>query len=247
MMEAIKFYNFQIMMEDIHALTYAKMLRALVPDPERQAKLFNAIEEIPAVQAKARWAEQWMDRAYATLGERLVAFVVVEGVFFSGSFCAIYWLQSRYPGKLPGLTTSNEFISRDEGLHCDFAIALVSMLPPQDRPSDARIAAIVQDAVRCEEAFIAHALPERLINMSAGAMAQYIQFTANRLMTELGITNKALLYVGADGRPVGNPFTFMEMLDLQGKTNFFEKRVTEYSKAEMGKESGDGFEMDADF
>ena len=233
------FYRFQAMMEDIHTITYANLVEALVPRA-RQARLFKALEHIPAVQRKAAWAERYMDRDRAPLAIRLVAFAAVEGIFFSGSFCAIYWVQKQYPGKLPGLTTSNEFISRDEGLHCNFACLLFRKWPAETRPSAEEVLAILQDAVVCEKEFIRYALPEgsNIMGMNSTLMGQYIEFCADRLLVSLGF-----------GKHYGTacPFAFMEQLSLAGKTNFFEKRVSEYAKVEMGADGGGMFDDDDDF
>ncbi len=174
------------------------------------------------MRQKAEWALRWIPRSRATLGERLVAFAAVEGIFFSGSFCAIFWLKKR--GLMPGLCFSNELISRDEGLHCDFACLLVSMLPAAERPSEETIRTIIADAVVCEKGFVCDALPVELIGMNSALMSSYIEFVADRLLVSLGC---AKMFHTA------NPFEWMELISLEGKTNFFERRVSEYSKAHV--------------
>lgn len=203
-------------------------------------QLFNAMETIPAVMKKAHWALRWTNKYHATFAERIVAFAAVEGIFFSGSFCAIFWLKKR--GLMPGLSFSNELISRDEGLHCDFACLLYSML--DHKLSVERIHEIIGGAVECELEFVTDALPVSLIGMNADHMSQYIRFVADRLLVSLGAPK---LY------NVANPFEWMELISLQGKTNFFEKRVGEYSKANVGAKSAEeaardkGFALDEDF
>ena len=218
--EARCFYGFQIAMENIHAETYGLLIDTLVRDAAERARLFDAVTGVECVRRKAEWALRWIggDSAQAPFAERLVAFAVVEGVFFSGSFCAIFWLKKR--GLMPGLSFSNELISRDEGLHCDFACLLYSML--KHRASKDRVHAIVDEATRIECEFVSEALPVGLIGMNAGMMTQYVRFCADRLLRALGYD---ALY-GAE-----NPFDWMELISLQGKTNFFEKRVSEYQKA----------------
>lgn len=216
--EARCFYGFQIAMENIHAETYSLMLDTYVKDPKERDFLFHAIDNIPAVRRKAEWALRWLNRKRATFAERLVAFAVVEGIFFSGSFCAIFWLKKR--GLMPGLTFSNELISRDEGMHCEFAALLNSMLR---HPADQSVVTrIVADAVKIETEFITEALPVDLIGMNSKLMEQYIQYVADRLLVMLGCPK---IY------NVTNPFPWMEMISLEGKTNFFEKRVGDYQKA----------------
>ncbi|GAA6057336.1 hypothetical protein JCM3770_001098 [Rhodotorula araucariae] len=216
--EARCFYGFQIMMENIHSEVYSLLIETYVRDPNERDRLFNAIDTIPAIRRKADWALRWISDPRAVFGERLVAFAAVEGIFFSGSFASIFWLKKR--GLMPGLTFSNELISRDEGLHTDFACLLFSHL--ERRPSPHRIAQIIREAVEIEKEFLTDALPVGLIGMNARLMRQYIEFVADRLLVALG---NHKLY-GAE-----NPFDFMEMISMEGKTNFFEKRVSEYQKA----------------
>uniref|UniRef100_A0A6C0JZT3 Uncharacterized protein n=1 Tax=viral metagenome TaxID=1070528 RepID=A0A6C0JZT3_9ZZZZ len=210
------FYGFQNAMEGIHSETYSLLIDQYVKDKSEQTKYLEAIDTIPCIRKKALWAKQWIESSegYAT---RLVAFACVEGIFFSGSFCAIYWLKKR--GLLPGLTFSNELISRDESLHTEFAVAVYSKLQNK-LPKDV-VKQIIQDAVSIETEFICEALPCALIGMNASDMSQYIQFVADRLAIQLGIGK---LY------NVSNPFDFMDLISLEGKTNFFEKKVSEYSK-----------------
>ena len=233
MPEARCFYGFQIMMENIHSETYSLLIDTYIKDPKEKDYLFNALETVPAVQKKGEWALKWINSE--SFAERLIAFAAVEGIFFSGSFCSIFWLKKR--GLMPGLTFSNELISRDEGLHCDFACLLYSYL--QNKMPEARVQAIIADAVRIEQEFVTDALPVSLIGMNAKAMAQYIEFVADRLLVSLGC---AKIY------NVTNPFDFMEMISVQGKTNFFEKRVAEYQKAGVMSERTDNvFSLDEDF
>merc|ERR1712107_617142 len=215
--EARAFYGFQIAMENIHSETYSLLIEQYVRDPVEQEQVFNAIATMPAVTEKAEWAIQWMNTENS-FAERLVAFAAVEGVLFSGSFCAIYWLKKR--GLMPGLTFSNELISRDEGLHAEFACLLYGML--QNKLPDDCVHAIIKGAVAVERQFICEALSCDLIGMNNELMTRYIEFVADRLLTALGHSK---LY-GAS-----NPFDWMELISLQGKTNFFEKRVGEYQKA----------------
>ena len=231
--EARCFYGFQIMMENIHAETYALLIDSYIKDPQEKHRLFHAIETVPAVKKKAEWALRWIQNG--SFAERLVAFAAVEGIFFSGSFCSIFWLKKR--GLMPGLTFSNELISRDEGLHCEFACLLYGML--NHKLSHEAVAAIIGDAVAIEKEFIAEALPVKLIGMNAELMKQYIEFVADRWMNELGYPK---LF------NVSNPFDFMEMISLQGKTNFFEKRVAEYQKAGVtGDSTKNVFSLDEEF
>jgi ribonucleoside-diphosphate reductase subunit M2 len=210
------FYSFQNAMEGIHSETYSLLIDTYVKDEDEKAKLFNAIETIPCIQQKADWALYWM-RDHNKFPVRLVAFACVEGIFFSGAFCAIFWLKKR--GLLPGLTFSNELISRDEGLHTQFAVALFHTLPVKPEPDTIKI--IIMQAVNLEKEFICDALPCSLIGMNAKMMSQYIEFVADRLAVQLG-TPKIF---GAH-----NPFDFMDLISLEGKTNFFEKKVSEYSR-----------------
>ncbi|OGX85588.1 ribonucleoside-diphosphate reductase small subunit [Hymenobacter glacialis] len=233
MPEARCFYGFQIMMENIHSETYSLLIDTYIKDPKEKDYLFNALETVPAVQKKGEWALKWINSE--NFAERLIAFAAVEGIFFSGSFCSIFWLKKR--GLMPGLTFSNELISRDEGLHCDFACLLYSYL--QNKLPEAQVQGIIADAVRIEQEFVTDALPVSLIGMNAKTMAQYIEFVADRLLVSLGC---AKIYNAT------NPFDFMEMISVQGKTNFFEKRVAEYQKAGVMSERNDNvFSLDEDF
>lgn len=232
--EARAFYAFQGAMENVHSETYALLIDTYVKDPAERSRLFNAIEQVPCVARKAAWAVRWIGSA-APFAERLVAFAAVEGIFFSGSFCAIFWLRKR--GLMPGLTFSNELIARDEGLHCDFACLLYGMLPtPLPR---AQVVKIIRDAVACEQAFVCDALPVGLIGMNTELMSTYIECVADRLLQALGYEKE---YGSA------NPFEWMELISMQGKTNFFEKRVGEYQKAGVTGDRADHvFTLDADF
>jgi ribonucleoside-diphosphate reductase beta chain len=233
--EARCFYGFQIAIENIHSEMYSLLIDTYIKDAKEKEKMFNAIETIPCVKKKAEWALRWIDKG--SFAERLVAFAAVEGIFFSGSFCSIFWLKKR--GLMPGLTFSNELISRDEGLHCDFACLLynshvVNKLSKED------VKKIITDAVEIEKEFVTDALPVRLIGMNSDLMGQYIEFVADRLLTELG--NEKVYNVA-------NPFDFMDMISIQGKTNFFEKRVGEYQKAGVLSGGADNhtFTMNEDF
>ena len=234
--EARCFYGFQIAMENVHAETYSLLIDTYIEDAAERDRLFRAVETVPCVRAKAEWAMRWIG-SHASFAERLVAFAAVEGIFFSGSFCALFWLKKR--GLMPGLTFSNELISRDEGLHCDFACLLYSML---ERPLPReRLVQIVTEAVDIERAFVTEALPVSLIGMNAKLMTRYIEFVADRLLRELGAEE---LY----GTP--NPFDWMDLISMQGKTNFFERRVGEYQKAGVmhdDKQGARDFTLDADF
>ena len=216
--EARCFYGFQIMMENIHAETYSLLIDTYITDPIEKDHLFDALETVPSVKKKGTWALKWLSRKKGTFAQRLVAFAAVEGIFFSGSFCAIFWLKKR--GLMPGLTFSNELISRDEGLHCDFACLLHNQLIRG--AGENIIHRIISEAVEIETEFVTSALPVELIGMNAGLMRQYIEFVADRLLVSLGASK---LY------DVTNPFPWMEMISMQGKTNFFEKRVGEYQKS----------------
>jgi len=237
--EARAFYGFQMAMENIHSETYSLLIEQYIRDKDERMKLFHAIETIPAVAVKAQWAVDWMnpDRSFY---ERLVGFACVEGILFSGSFCAVYWLKKR--GLMPGLTFSNELISRDEGLHTDFACLIYKLL--KHKLEDDMVHDIIRGAVEAEKEFICEALPCALIGMNSSQMTEYIQFVADRLLTALGHPK---LYNTA------NPFDWMELISLQGKTNFFEKRVGEYQKkgvmASLEGDAGDGagFALDEDF
>ncbi|QSL64841.1 hypothetical protein MERGE_002145 [Pneumocystis wakefieldiae] len=216
--EARCFYGFQIMMENIHSETYSLLIETYIRDPDQKKFLFDAIETIPSIKLKAEWALRWIADKRSTFAERLVAFAAVEGIFFSGSFASIFWLKKR--GLMPGLTFSNELISRDEGLHTDFACLLFSYL--RKRPSKETIQAIIVEAVNIEQDFLTSSLPCPLLGINSRLMKQYIEFVADRLLVALG-NNK---YYN-----VTNPFDFMENISLQGKTNFFEKRVSDYQKS----------------
>ncbi|XP_030200805.1 ribonucleoside-diphosphate reductase subunit M2 [Gadus morhua] len=233
--EARCFYGFQIAMENIHSEMYSLLIDTYIKDSAQRDYLFNAIETLPCVKRKADWALNWIGNKNAEFGERVVAFAAVEGIFFSGSFASIFWLKKR--GLMPGLTFSNELISRDEGLHCDFACLMFKHLV--NKPSEKTVSNLIKDAVAIEQEFLTVALPVKLIGMNCDMMKQYIEFVADRLMLELGF-NK--IY------KVENPFDFMENISLEGKTNFFEKRVGEYQR--MGVMSGatdNTFRLDADF
>ena len=210
------FYSFQNAMEGIHSETYSLLIDTYIKDEEKKAELFNAIETIPCIQKKADWALEWMGSGQS-FAHRLVAFACVEGIFFSGAFCAIFWLKKR--GLLPGLTFSNELISRDEGLHTQFAVSLFHTLG--EKPDPLIVGRIIADAVKLEKEFICDALPCSLIGMNAKMMSQYIEFVADRLAVQLG--NKKIYNVA-------NPFDFMDLISLEGKTNFFEKKVSDYSR-----------------
>lgn len=219
--EARCFYGFQIAIENIHSEVYSLLIDTYVRDPTEKSTLLNAIDTVPCVMKKANWALKWLDRETTSFAERLIAFAAVEGIFFSGSFCAVFWLKKR--GLMPGLCFSNELISRDEGMHCDFAVLLYSKLI--NKLSQSRIHEIIGNAVAIEAEFVSEALSVELIGMNASLMVQYIKFCADRLLLDLGCEK---LY------KVANPFDWMEMISLQGKTNFFEKRVSEYAKSGVG-------------
>jgi ribonucleoside-diphosphate reductase beta chain len=231
--EAKFFYGFQIMMENIHSETYSLLIDTYIQDPAEKDKLFRAIETIPAVQKKAEWALKWISSPH--FQERLIAFAAVEGIFFSGSFCSIFWLKKR--GLMPGLSFSNELISRDEGMHCDFAVMLHNN-HLANRVSEERIKEIIMSALEIEKEFITESLPVRLIGMNADLMKQYLEFVADRLLVDLGCSK---VYNSE------NPFDFMANISLQGKTNFFEKRVGEYQKSGVMNKSDDAFTFNEDF
>ena len=233
--EAKFFYGFQIMMENIHSETYSLLIDTYVKDEAEKADLFNALDVFPAIRKKADWALKWIESD--SFAERLIAFAAVEGIFFSGAFCSIYWLKKR--GLMPGLTFSNELISRDEGVHCDFAVHLHNHHLVNKVPKD-RIRSIIVDALNIEREFITESLPVSLIGMNAGLMTQYLEFVADRLLVELGCDREY---------NVSNPFDFMDMISLQGKTNFFEKKVAEYQKSGVKVSEGDSqkISFDADF
>ena len=232
--EAKFFYGFQVTIENIHSETYSLLIDTYIKDTTEKNYLFNAIDTLDCVRKKADWALRWIEKG--SFAERLVAFAAVEGIFFSGSFCSIFWLKKR--GLMPGLSFSNELISRDEGLHCDFACLLYNKHLVNKLSKD-QVREIITDAVAIEKEFIIDALPVKLIGMNSDLMAQYIEFVADRLLVELG--NEKVYNVT-------NPFDFMEMISIQGKTNFFEKRVGEYQKAGVlaGKEN-QTFKLDEDF
>ncbi|XP_015310577.3 LOW QUALITY PROTEIN: ribonucleoside-diphosphate reductase subunit M2 B [Macaca fascicularis] len=233
--EARCFYGFQILIENVHSEMYSLLIDTYIRDPKKREFLFNAIETMPYVKKKADWALRWIADRKSTFGERVVAFAAVEGIFFSGSFAAIFWLKKR--GLMPGLTFSNELISRDEGLHCDFACLMFQYLV--NKPSEERVREIIVDAVQIEQEFLTEALPVGLIGMNCILMKQYIEFVADRLLVELGFSKIF---------QAENPFDFMENISLEGKTNFFEKRVSEYQRfAVMAETTDNVFTLDADF
>ncbi|MCL5245601.1 ribonucleotide-diphosphate reductase subunit beta [Cellulophaga sp. 20_2_10] len=235
--EAKFFYGFQIMMENIHSETYSLLIDTYVKDEKEKDILFHALENFPAIRKKADWALKWIESP--SFAERLIAFAAVEGIFFSGSFCSIFWLKKR--GLMPGLTFSNELISRDEGLHCDYAVHLHNHHLINKVPK-ARITEILIDALDIEREFITESLPASLIGMNSKLMTQYLEFVTDRLLVEL---NCDKVYNST------NPFDFMDMISLQGKTNFFEKRVAEYQKSGVANnKDGDDAQkisFDADF
>ena len=216
--EARAFYGFQIAMENIHSETYSNLIETYIKDKEEKSRLFNAISNYPCIKKKSDWAQKWIHDNRSSFATRLVAFACIEGIFFSGAFCSIFWLKKR--GLMPGLTFSNELISRDEALHCEFAVLLYSKLVK--KIDKARIYEIIKEAVEIEIEFICDALPCRLIGMNSQMMTQYIQFVADRLSVQLGYKK---IY------NVLNPFDFMELISLESKTNFFERKVGEYQKA----------------
>ena len=234
--EAKFFYGFQIMMENIHSETYSLLIDTYVKDDKEKDQLFNAIENFPAIKKKADWALKWIDSP--SFAERLIAFAAVEGIFFSGAFCSIFWLKKR--GIMPGLTFSNELISRDEGVHCDFAVHLHNHHLVNKVPKD-RIRSIIVDALSIEREFITESLPASLIGMNSNLMTQYLEFVTDRLLVELQCEKEF---------NTKNPFDFMDMISLQGKTNFFEKRVAEYQKAGVANttdKEANKISFDADF
>jgi ribonucleoside-diphosphate reductase subunit M2 len=230
--EARAFYGFQIAMENVHSETYSLLIETYIKDKDEKSRLFNAIEHFPCIKKKSDWAQKWIHDNRSSFATRLVAFACVEGIFFSGAFCSIYWLKKR--GLMPGLTFSNELISRDEALHCEFAILLYSKL--LKKVDKARIHELIKEAVDIETEFICEALPCRLIGMNSEMMSQYIRFVADRLCVQLGYKK---IY------NVSNPFDFMELISLEGKTNFFEKRNDSYALA--NKKSDDAFDFNGDF
>ncbi len=233
--EAKFFYSCQNVMEAIHSETYSLLIDTYIDNKQEKLDILRAIDTIPCVQKKAEWALQWIDNKDASFATRLLAFAAVEGIFFSGAFCAIFWLKQR--GILPGLTLSNEFIARDEGLHCEFACLLYSKLTHKLTKKEAH--KIIREAVKIEKQFITKALPCELIGMNADLMGQYIKYVADRLLLQLGYPKA---YCEA------NPFPFMERISLEGKDNFFEKRVSTYAKAAVGKDKEQmKFSVEADF
>ena len=228
--EVRAFYSYQIFIEQVHSETYSLLIDTYAENEEEKTLLFNAATTVPVVQKKAEWALKWISDKNASFASRLVAFAAVEGIFFSGSFCAIFWLRKR--GLMPGLTFSNELISRDEGMHTDFAVSLYHML--SNKLSQQDIHNLIGEALEIEKEFIVDALPCSLIGMNADLMAQYLEFVADRLIVQLGYEKKY---------NVENPFEFMELISLRPKTNFFEARVGEYKKAD----EGDALEMVDDF
>lgn len=233
--EARCFYGFQIAMENVHSEMYSLLIDTYIRDPKERDFLFNAIETLPCVKKKADWALQWIASRSATFGERIVAFAAVEGIFFSGSFASIFWLKKR--GLMPGLTFSNELISRDEGLHTDFACLMFKHLV--QKPSKEKVLNIIKDAVVIEQEFLTDALPVRLLGMNCELMSDYIEFVADRLLLEL---------IGEKHYNTKNPFDFMNLISLEGKTNFFEKKVSEYQKwGVMANQMDNVFTLDAEF
>nr|XP_018912673.1 PREDICTED: ribonucleoside-diphosphate reductase subunit M2 B [Bemisia tabaci] len=233
--EARCFYGFQIAMENVHSEMYSLLIDTYIRDPKEREYLFNAIETMPCVKRKADWAMKWIADDASSFAERVIAFAAVEGIFFSGSFASIFWLKKR--GLMPGLTFSNELISRDEGLHCDFACLMFKHII--QKPSEDRVKEIIMDAVKIEQEFLTEALPVAMIGMNGTLMKQYIEFVADRLLVELGCMK---VYFKE------NPFDFMEQISLEGKTNFFEKKVGEYQKSGvMSNKDAHVFSLDADF
>tara|TARA_B000000557_G_scaffold186213_1_gene152263 strand:- start:179 stop:1066 length:888 start_codon:yes stop_codon:yes gene_type:complete len=231
--EARAFYGFQIAMENIHSEVYSLLIDTYVSDGAEKARLFSAIDNFPCIRRKADWAMRWIEDAQSSFATRLLAFACVEGIFFSGAFCSIFWLKKR--GKMPGLAFSNELIARDEALHTEFAVLLYRKL---ERPLGEKEAKdIIREAVDIEKEFICDALPCRLIAMNARSMSKYIEFCADRLLVQLGYTKEY---------DTACPFDFMEQISIEGKTNFFEKRVGEYALANKQRD-GATFDMDGDF
>lgn len=232
--EALTAYTFQMMIENIHAETYSLQIDNIIRDPEEKATLFNAVKEFPCIASKALWAVKWIE-SNDSFAKRLVAFAIVEGIFFSGSFCSIFWLKKR--NVMPGLCASNELIARDEGMHCEFAVLLYSML--ENKLSEADIHVMFQDAVEIETTFICESLPCSLLGMNSNLMTQYIKFVSDRLLVNLGYTKFF---------NVTNPFDFMESISVEGKTNFFEARPTQYQKASVLNKTRDStFKLSEDF
>ena len=231
--EARAFYSYQIFNESIHSETYSLLIDTYIKDTQEKNKIFNSIENIPCVAKKAQWAYKWIENTDVSFATRLLSFAIVEGVFFSGSFCAIYWLKKR--GLMPGLTFSNELISRDEGLHCEFAYLLYSYI--KNKVPESIVYEIFQEAVSIEKEFITESIPCAMIGMNSTMMCQYIEFVANRLLLQLGYDK----LWNAE-----NPFDFMELISLRPKTNFFELRVGEYTKSTIN-ENSNNFNFSNDF
>ena len=231
--EARAFYGFQIAMENIHSEMYSLLIDTYIKDNNEKQKLFEALDNFPCIRKKADWAMKWINDKRSSFATRLLAFACVEGIFFSGAFCSIYWLKKR--GKMPGLTFSNELISRDEALHTEFAILLYKKLTK--KLPKKKVVEIIKEAVQIEQEFICDALPCRLVSMNSKLMSQYIEFVADRLIVQIGHEK---IY------NVSNPFDFMEMISIEGKTNFFEKRVGEYALATKTKDST-VFDLDGSF
>ncbi len=231
--EIRNFYSYQIYNEAVHSLTYSLLIDTYVRDKEEKHRILNSIQTIPCVSQKAQWAQQWIENKDVSFATRLVGFAIVEGIFFSGSFCAIYWLKKR--GLMPGLTFSNELISKDEGLHCEFATLLYSKI--QNRISQSQIHNMIRGAVDIEKEFVCDSIPVRLLGMNADSMCQYIEFVADRLLVQLGYEK---FY------KVENPFDWMELISLRPKSNFFEVRVGEYVKSNVN-ENSDVYEISDDF
>jgi ribonucleotide reductase beta subunit family protein with ferritin-like domain len=231
--EVRNFYSYQIYNEAVHSLTYSLLIDTYVRDPDEKRKILNSIQTIPCVSKKAQWAQQWIENKEVSFATRLVGFAIVEGIFFSGSFCAIYWLKKR--GLMPGLTFSNELISRDEGLHCEFATLLYSKI--KNRISQIQINEMINSAVKIEKEFVCDSIPVHLLGMNSDSMCTYIEFVANRLMSQLGYEK---MYKAE------NPFEWMELISLRPKSNFFEVRVGEYVKSNVNEKS-DVYEVTDDF
>ena len=231
--EARAAYGFQLMMENIHSETYSLLIDTYIKNEDEKLKLFRAVDNYPCVKKKADWAIKWINDKRSSFAIRLIGLACVEGIFFSGSFCSIYWLKKR--GLMPGLTFSNELIARDEGMHTDFAVLLFSKL--ERKPKSNKVKELIKEAVEIEKEFITEALPCRLIGMNSKLMSQYIEFVADRLIVQLGYKK---IYNS------GNPVDFMEMISMEGKTNFFEKRVGDYSLS-SGQKTDEAFSFDADF
>jgi ribonucleotide reductase beta subunit family protein with ferritin-like domain len=232
--EARAFYSYQIFNESIHSETYSLLIDMYIKDNEEKELIFNSIENVPCIAKKAAWAYKWIENKEVSFATRLLGFAIVEGVFFSGSFCAIYWIKKR--GLMPGLTFSNELISKDEGMHCEFACLLYSMI--KNKLDKKLVKQIFMEAVEIEKEFITHSIPCEMIGMNAGLMKQYIEFVSDRLLLQLGyekIWNSE------------NPFDFMELISLRPKANFFELRVGEYAKSKISTENTTHFELSNDF